>query len=186
MLKNYSTKNNLVILILGIDPGTKIMGYCLIKEVKNKISLLIVEELVLKNIANTWLKSKEIFSKTLFMIDKYQPKELAIESPFPGKKSIQSMFQVERAQNIAISAGLYRNLSITEYHPKKIKLIIANNGNATKKEIAKKIADLFTKEKATQTNKAIPRYDCTDAIAVALCHLIIFNYSFFRRKSLPL
>lgn len=163
------------IIILGIDPGTKIMGYCLLKAVKNKISLLIVEELVLKHIANTWLKSKEIFSKTLFLIDKYQPKELAIESPFLGKKSIKSIFQVERAQNLAISAGLYRNISITEYHPKKIKLIIANNGNATKKEIAKKIADLFTK--ATKNNKAIHRYryDCTDAIAVALCHLIIFN-----------
>ncbi|MGX7590188.1 crossover junction endodeoxyribonuclease RuvC [Candidatus Karelsulcia muelleri] len=172
LLKIYSTKNKIKI-ILGIDPGTKRMGYCLIKEVKNKISLLIVEELVLKNLTNTWLKYKEIFSQTLFLIDKYQPKELAIESPSLGIKSRKSMLQVVRAQNIAISAGLYRNISITEYHPKTIKLIIANNGNATKKEIAKNIASFFPK--TNKKEKEIHRYDCTDAIAVALCHLIIFN-----------
>ncbi|MGX7591333.1 crossover junction endodeoxyribonuclease RuvC [Candidatus Karelsulcia muelleri] len=162
MLKSYYTNK----IILGIDPGTKIMGFCIIKEFKQEIILLIVEELILTKIKNTWLKYKEIFSKTLFMIDKYNPKELAIESPVIGIKVGR---KVVLAQHIALSAGLYRNIYITEYHPKKIKLIIAKNGNASKKEIAKKIAYFFTKTK----NNEIHRYDCTDAIAVALCHLIL-------------
>ncbi|MGX7592734.1 crossover junction endodeoxyribonuclease RuvC [Candidatus Karelsulcia muelleri] len=154
-------------IILGIDPGTQIMGYCLIKAIQalNQYFILLrVEELILTNMKNTWLKYKAIWSQTLLMIDKYHPNELAIESPIRG-------IQVVRAQNIALSAGLYRNLSITEYHPKTIKLILAKNGKASKQEIANKIASLFTTTK--KHDHELHRYDCTDALAVALCHLIL-------------
>ena len=102
-------------IILGIDPGTTIMGYGLIECQKGEIELLTLGVLRLSRIANQPLKLKRIFERTLSLIDEYKPDELAIEAPFYGK-NVQSMLKLGRAQGVAIAAALYRNIPICFRH----------------------------------------------------------------------
>ena len=109
------------------------------------------------------LKLKRIFERTLAMIDEYKPDELAVEAPFFGK-NVQSMLKLGRAQGVAMAAGLSRQIPITEYSPKKIKMSITGNGNATKEQVAKMLQSL-------SLIKEIPKnLDATDGLAAAVCH----------------
>jgi len=150
-------------IILGIDPGTNIMGYGLIHCKDNKISLIALGEINLSKYLNHALKLKAIFEKTIGIIDQYKPDELAIEAPFFGK-NVQSMLKLGRAQGVAIAAALYKNMPICEYSPKKIKLAITGNGNATKEQVAEMLYTIL-KEKFTFNH-----LDATDGLAVAVCH----------------
>ena len=123
-------------IILGIDPGTTIMGFGLIKVVGNKMSLLLLNELILNKLDDHYLRLKHIFERTIDLIEKYHPDEIAIEAPFFGK-NVQSMLKLGRAQGVAMAAGLSKEISITEYSPKKIKMSITGNGNASKEQVAK-------------------------------------------------
>tara|TARA_A100001011_G_scaffold259550_1_gene267923 strand:+ start:20767 stop:21321 length:555 start_codon:yes stop_codon:yes gene_type:complete len=150
-------------IILGIDPGTTIMGFGLIKTTKKEIELIQLHELQLKKYDNHFLKLKKIFSRTIELIDEFHPDEIAIEAPFFGK-NVQSMLKLGRAQGVAMAAGLSREVSITEYSPKKIKMAITGNGNASKEQVAKMLQKLLK-------IKTLPKnLDATDGLAAAVCH----------------
>src|SRR3990172_9035298 len=122
-------------IILGIDPGTSIMGYGLIRIIKDEMQLIAFDVLHLRKTDDYPIKLKKIFETTLSLIDRYKPHNLAIEAPFYGK-NIQSMLKLGRAQGVAIAAAIFRNIPITEYSPRKIKQSITGNGNASKEQIA--------------------------------------------------
>ncbi len=150
-------------IILGIDPGTNIMGYGLIHQKNNQIALIKMDVLNLHKISNQPLKLKKIFESTLALIEEFKPDELSIEAPFFGK-NVQSMLKLGRAQGVAIAAALFKNVPIFEYSPKKIKQSITGNGNASKEQVAQMLATLLT-------IKEMPSYlDATDGLAAAVCH----------------
>jgi crossover junction endodeoxyribonuclease RuvC len=154
-------------IILGIDPGTTIMGFGLIKVDKGQMKLIQMHELQLKKYENHYLKLQQIFVRTLGLIEEYHPDQIAIEAPFFGK-NVQSMLKLGRAQGVAMAAGLYREVPITEYSPKKIKMAITGNGNASKEQVAKMLQSLFK-------IKELPKnLDATDGLAAAVCHF--FNH----------
>ena len=121
-----------------------------------------------KKYTDHYLKLKYIFKRTLDVIDQYLPDEIAIESPFYGK-NVQSMLKLGRAQGVAIAAGVSREIAITEYSPKKIKMAITGNGNASKEQVAKMLQNLLN---LTHLPKNL---DATDGLAAAVCHF--FNFS---------
>lgn len=150
-------------IILGIDPGTTIMGFGLIKVVGKQMEFLQLNELQLKKYDDHYLKLKVIFERTIELIETHHPDEIAIEAPFYGK-NVQSMLKLGRAQGVAMAAGLSRQIPITEYSPKKIKMAITGNGNASKEQVAKMLQNLL-KLKELPTN-----LDSTDGLAAAVCH----------------
>lgn len=150
-------------IILGIDPGTTIMGFGLIKVVNKKMELIQLNELTLKKYNDHYVKLKLIFERTIHLIEMYHPDEIAIEAPFFGK-NVQSMLKLGRAQGVAMAAGLSREIPITEYSPKKIKMAITGNGNASKEQVAKMLQNLLK-------IKVLPKnLDATDGLAAAVCH----------------
>ena len=150
-------------IILGIDPGTTIMGYGLIKERENKLALISIGVIHLSKLENQALKLKKIFERTLALIDEYHHDELAIEAPFYGK-NVQSMLKLGRAQGVAMAAALYRSVPIFEYSPKKIKQAITGNGNASKEQVAAMLMSMMVIDDK-------PRHlDATDGLAAAVCH----------------
>src|ERR1700748_3131434 len=150
-------------IILGIDPGTKVMGYGLVKEIGPKIELISLGVVKMGNLDDHMLKLQRIFEKTVALIDNYHPDCLAIEAPFYGK-NIQVMLKLGRAKGVALAAALSRNIEITEYAPRKIKQSITGNGNATKEQVAAMLQG-FLSFKATPDS-----LDATDGLAVAVCH----------------
>lgn len=150
-------------IILGIDPGTAVMGYGLVKETGNRLELISLGVVKMANLDHHTLKLQRIFEKTISLIDNYHPDCLAIEAPFYGK-NIQVMLKLGRAQGVAMAAALSRNVVITEYAPRKIKQSITGNGNATKEQVA---AMLQTLLKFKETPEFL---DATDGLAVAVCH----------------
>ena len=122
-------------IILGIDPGTTIMGFGIIKVVGNEMYFVQLNELLLQKYADPYTKLKLIFERTISLIDTYHPDEIAIEAPFFGK-NVQSMLKLGRAQGVAMAAGLSREIPITEYSPKKVKQSVTGNGNASKEQVA--------------------------------------------------
>jgi len=150
-------------IILGIDPGTSIMGFGLITVVGKQMQFLQMNELLLSKYDDHYLKLKLIFERTIELIDTYHPDEIAIEAPFFGK-NVQSMLKLGRAQGVAMAAGLSRQIPITEYSPKKIKMSITGNGNASKEQVAKMLQSLLSL-------KTLPKnLDSTDGLAAAVCH----------------
>ena len=155
-------------LILGIDPGTQILGYSLL-ETGEGMRIVAMDVLYLKKIEDFNLRIRKIFESTVGIIDRFHPDHLAIEAPFFGK-NVQSMLKLGRAQGVAIAAALSRDLSVTEYEPSVIKQHITGNGNATKQQVATILQSILGFEET-------PKYlDATDALAVAYtCHLHLSN-----------
>tara|TARA_R110002012_G_scaffold98109_3_gene235561 strand:- start:206227 stop:206781 length:555 start_codon:yes stop_codon:yes gene_type:complete len=150
-------------IILGIDPGTTIMGFGLIKIVGKKMEFMLLNELLLQKYNDPYVKLKLIFERTIHLIDTYCPDEIAIEAPFFGK-NVQSMLKLGRAQGVAMAAGLSREIPITEYLPKKIKMAVTGNGNASKEQVARMLQSLLKL-------KTLPKnLDSTDGLAAAVCH----------------
>ena len=150
-------------IILGIDPGTVIMGYGLIHVKKNKLELIDYGIIRLNKIDNHPDKLKRILERVDQLIVQYKPDEMAIEAPFFGK-NVQSMLKLGRAQGVAIAAALNRNLLFEEYTPKKIKQSITGSGNASKEQVAHMLMRLLN-------IKEMPKYlDATDGLAAAVCH----------------
>lgn len=151
-------------IILGIDPGTAVMGFGIISVEKGKIKLVSIDELVMKKEPNHETKLKRIFDKTLALIDEFHPDEVALEAPFFGK-NVQSMLKLGRAQGVAMAASLHRDIPITEYSPKKVKMAITGNGNASKEQVAGMLQNLL------QLKEFPTKYlDASDGLAVAVCH----------------
>ena len=150
-------------IILGIDPGTTVMGYGIIRQEGNKVDLVVMGELVLNRYEDHYVRIKKIFDRTLALIDEYHPDELAIESPFQGK-NVQSMLKLGRAQGAAIAAALSRSMPIFEYAPRKIKMSITGRGAASKEQVAGVLKQLLHFQE-------IPKnLDATDGLAAAVCH----------------
>jgi crossover junction endodeoxyribonuclease RuvC len=149
-------------IILGIDPGTNVMGYGIIS-VKGNILQLLEVGVNQMNQGEHAMKLKLIFDRVADLIDKWHPDELAIEAPFYGK-NVQSMLKLGRAQGVAIAAALAREIPIMEYAPKKIKQSITGNGNASKEQVAAMLDTLLNAPVSTE------KLDATDALAAAVCH----------------
>jgi crossover junction endodeoxyribonuclease RuvC len=150
-------------IILGIDPGTKIMGFGIIRATGKKPELVDMGVYNFDRIKDPYLKLEKIFKSTIELIDKHHPDELAIEAPFYGK-NIQSMLKLGRAQGVAISAALTRQIPIFEYAPRKIKQSITGMGASSKEQVAAFLKSLLG---FTETPKNL---DATDGLAAAVCH----------------
>ncbi|MFY0625742.1 MAG: crossover junction endodeoxyribonuclease RuvC [Reichenbachiella sp.] len=150
-------------IILGLDPGTSIMGYGLIKVSGNKVDLMQYGVIHLTKYVGHELKLKKIFERVSSIIEEYSPDDVALEAPFFGK-NIQSMLKLGRAQGVAMAAALSREIPITEYAPKKVKQSVTGNGNASKEQVAAMLKSLMNFK---ETPKLL---DATDALAVALTH----------------
>jgi len=156
-------------IILGIDPGTNIMGYGLIHQKATKISLITMGVLKLGGYDNHPMKLKKIFERVLALIDEYHPDEMALEAPFMGKNP-QSMLKLGRAQGVAMASGLFRNIPIFEYAPRKIKQSITGKGTASKEQVAGMLKHLLG-------YKEDPLFlDATDGLAAAVCHYFQKSY----------
>jgi crossover junction endodeoxyribonuclease RuvC len=150
-------------IILGLDPGTNVMGYGLISASNNHISLIQFGVIHLNKYSGHELKLKKIFDRIINLIEEYLPDEVALEAPFYGK-NIQSMLKLGRAQGVAMAAALSRDIPINEYAPKKVKQSVTGNGNASKEQVSAMIQTLLSIKDAPKL------LDATDALAVALCH----------------
>lgn len=150
-------------IIIGIDPGTLIMGYGVIQVIGNKIQVLQYGILQLHQYASHALKLQKIFQHTLQILEEFQPDEVALEAPFYGK-NVQTMLKLGRAQGVAMAAALVREIPITEYAPRKIKQAITGNGNASKEQVASTLTSIL------QLQAKPTQLDATDALAVAVCH----------------
>ncbi len=149
--------------ILGVDPGTNILGYGII-EVENKaIALIDLGVLYLKEETEQSEKLKRIFERLQKIITEFNPSQMAIEAPFYGK-NVQSMFKLGRAQGVAIAAAITKGLTVTEYSPKKIKQAVTGNGNAAKEQVAAMLGTILRADLTDQY------FDATDALATAVCH----------------
>ncbi len=150
-------------IILGIDPGTSIMGYGIIHVKGSKLSLITHGVIHLNKLATHPDKLKRIFDRVDQLILSYKPDEMAIEAPFFGK-NVQSMLKLGRAQGVSIAAALQRSIPFEEYTPKKIKQSITGNGNSSKEQVAAMLMRMFN-------IKEVPKYlDATDGLAAAVCH----------------
>jgi crossover junction endodeoxyribonuclease RuvC len=163
-MKELSTEKGEKI-ILGIDPGTNVMGYGVIEIIGSKINLQQYGVIHLSKYDKDdhALKLKKIYDKVSEVIEQYMPDMVAIEAPFFGK-NIQSMLKLGRAQGVALAAALARNIPVVEYSPKKIKQSVTGNGNATKEQVAFMLKNMFDLTEKPEF------FDATDALAVAICH----------------
>jgi len=167
-------------IILGIDPGTTITGYGIIVVENNKARVITMGVIKLTGLGDHYSKLKKIFERILSIIDEFHPDEIAIEAPFYGKnvqsmleiaieapfygKNVQSMLKLGRAQGVAMAAALYRSLPIFEYAPRKIKMAITGNGNASKEQVANLLENIL------DLNEMPGGLDASDGLAAALCH----------------
>jgi crossover junction endodeoxyribonuclease RuvC len=157
-------------IILGIDPGTTILGYGLIEVKDKKMNLLALGVIHLSKLDDHHLKLKMIFERCIGLIESFHPDELAIEAPFYGK-NVQSMLKLGRAQGVAIAAALSRQLPVAEYAPRKIKQSITGNGNASKEQVAAMLQSQLNIPK----DKIPKDLDATDGLAAAVCHFYQTN-----------
>lgn len=154
-------------IILGIDPGTNIMGYGVLRTDGKKVEMLALGVIDLRKASDPYLKLGHIYERVCRIIEGYLPDCMAIEAPFFGK-NIQSMLKLGRAQGVAIAAAIQRQVPITEYAPSKIKMAITGNGNASKEQVADMLRRMLHVEKE-EMGKFL---DATDALGAAYCHFL--------------
>lgn len=150
-------------IIMGIDPGTTVMGYAVIRTQGAKVELVVMGVIELHKLKDHYEKLSKIFERVTAIVKEYHPEELALEAPFFGK-NVQSMLKIGRAQGVAMAAGLAQGLPIYEYAPKKIKIAITGSGAASKEQVA---ALLKLELKLDDTPHLL---DATDALGAAVCH----------------
>jgi crossover junction endodeoxyribonuclease RuvC len=157
-------------IILGIDPGTIVMGYGVLVVEGYKPRLETMGVLKLDKYEDHYLRLRRIYERVLALIDEYHPDELAIEAPFFGK-NVQSMLKLGRAQGAAITAALNRDIPIFEYAPLKIKMAITGNGRAAKEQVAGMLQRILH----IPDQNMLPQLDATDGLAAAFCHFLQTN-----------
>lgn len=154
-------------IVLGIDPGTNVMGYGVIKVIGNKAEMVSMGVIDLRKMTDPYLRLGYIFERVTGIIDSFLPDEMAIESPFFGK-NVQSMLKLGRAQGVAIAAAIHHDIPIHEYAPLKIKMAITGNGSASKQQVAGMLQRMLNLD----VNE-MPKYmDATDALGAAYCHFL--------------
>jgi crossover junction endodeoxyribonuclease RuvC len=159
------------VIILGIDPGTLVMGYSVVEASKNIFTIKTLDVLKLSSKKDHYQRLQMVHQKITELVDQYSPTEFAIEAPFFGK-NVQSMLKLGRAQGVAIAAAMTKNIPVTEYSPRKIKQAITGNGNADKEQVWKML------QRITALPDKPKYFDATDALAVAICH-------FYGSNSIP-
>lgn len=164
-------------IILGIDPGTIVMGYGVLVIRGNKPAMEALGILQLNKFDDHYLRLRKIFERVTALIDQYHPDELAIEAPFFGK-NVQSMLKLGRAQGVAMSAALNRDVPIFEYAPLKIKMSITGSGNASKEQVAGMLQRILHIPESSM----LPQLDATDGLAAALCHYLQTNNPVAEKK----
>lgn len=157
-------------IILGIDPGTQVMGYGVLRILNNKPQLMAMGVLQLSKYDDHYLKLRRIFERVIGLVEEYLPDELAIEAPFFGK-NVQSMLKLGRAQGVAMAAALSRDIPIFEYAPLKIKMSITGSGKASKEQVAYMLQNYLK----IPNENMLPQLDATDGLAAALCHYFQTN-----------
>lgn len=154
-------------IILGIDPGTNVMGYGLIKVVGNKAQMMAMGVIDMRKETDPYLRLGRIFERVTGIINEFLPDEMAIEAPFFGK-NVQSMLKLGRAQGVAIAAAIHHDIPIHEYAPLKIKMAITGNGSASKEQVAGMLQRLLNLDE-----EHMPQFmDATDALGAAYCHFL--------------
>ena len=157
-------------IILGIDPGTNVMGYGLIRVVGNKAEMIAMGVIDMRKMSDPYLRLGKIFERVTGIIAEFLPDEMAIEAPFFGK-NVQSMLKLGRAQGVAIAAAIERDIPIHEYAPLKIKMAITGNGSASKEQVAGMLRRLLN-----LNEEEMPHFmDATDALGAAYCHFMQMN-----------
>ena len=160
-------KNKAEKIILGIDPGTNVMGYGVIRATGNKAELVVMGVIDMRREKDPYLRLGRIFERVTGIIDEFLPDEMAIEAPFFGK-NVQSMLKLGRAQGVAIAAAIHHDVPIHEYAPLKIKMAITGNGSASKEQVAGMLQRLLKINDAD-----MPKFmDATDAVGAAYCHFM--------------
>ena len=152
-------------VIIGIDPGTNVMGYGILGINGKKPAVVAMGVVKLSKFESHYLRLKRIYDRVLDLCSQYLPDELAIEAPFFGK-NVQSMFKLGRAQGVAMAAALARDIPITEYEPRKIKMAITGNGASSKEQVQEMLRRILS----IPRENLLPELDATDALAAALCH----------------
>ena len=162
--------------ILGVDPGTNIMGYAVLDTELNKSSVEVLSVLQMTKLGDPYAKLKFIYEKINGLIEQYHPDTLAIEAPFYGK-NVQSMLKLGRAQGIVIAASMHAGMEVQEYSPRKIKQSITGNGNASKEQVSAMLCRMYP------ISEHIQFLDATDALAVAVCHHLQQKVVFVKTKT---
>ena len=152
-------------IIIGIDPGTNVMGYGILGIKGKKPSMIAIGVIQLSKFESHYLRLSRIFERVTMLVEQYLPDEMAIEAPFFGK-NVQSMLKLGRAQGVAMAAALARDVPITEYEPRKIKMAITGNGAASKEQVQEMLRRILD----IPRENLLPQLDATDALAAALCH----------------
>lgn len=151
-------------IIMGVDPGTNVLGYSLLSADKNTIKIISTGVIQLKKTDDHYTRLSIIFQRLTQYILEYHPAAMAIEAPFFGK-NVQSMLKLGRAQGAAIVAAAAQGIEVIEYSPRRVKQSITGKGNASKEQVARMLASTLGME-------TLPKYyDATDALAVAVCHV---------------
>lgn len=152
-------------IIMGIDPGTRIMGYGLLGVTGRKPEVIVMGVIKLDKLESHYMRLHRIYERVLGLVAQYLPDEVALEAPFFGK-NVQSMLKLGRAQGVAMAACLARDVPIAEYAPRLIKMAVTGNGQASKEQVANMLRHLLG-----LTADQMPDFlDATDALAVALTH----------------
>lgn len=152
-------------IIIGIDPGTNVMGYGILGIKARKPHMIAMGVITLSKFESHYLRLRRIYDRVLALVEQYLPDEMAIEAPFFGK-NVQSMLKLGRAQGVAMAAALSRDIPITEYEPKKIKMAITGTGGASKEQVQEMLRRILSIPK----ENLLPQLDATDALGAALCH----------------
>lgn len=152
-------------IIIGIDPGTNVMGYGILGVNGKKPVMIAMGVIRLSRYETHYLRLRRIHERVLGLVEQYLPDEMAIEAPFFGK-NVQSMLKLGRAQGVAMAAALERDIPITEYEPRKIKMAITGNGAASKEQVQEMLRRILS----ISRDRLLPELDATDALAAALCH----------------
>ena len=166
-MANTRQQSNVDKVILGIDPGTNVLGYGVIHVCGHSVKMLAMGVIDLRKCADGYLKLGRIYERVIGIISSYLPDELAIEAPFFGK-NVQSMLKLGRAQGVAIAAAISRDIPIHEYAPLKIKMAITGNGGASKEQVANMLQRVLN----IQEENMLPYLDATDALGAAYCHYL--------------
>ena len=154
-------------IILGIDPGTNVMGYGALRVLGGKASLVAMGVIDMRKTHDPYLRLGKIFERVTGIIDEYLPDEMAIEAPFCGK-NVQSMLKLGRAQGVAIAAAIHHDVPIHEYAPMKIKMAIPGQGSASKEQVAGMLQRMLH-----ISPDEMPKFmDATDALGAAYCHFL--------------
>ncbi len=153
-------------VIIGIDPGTNVMGYGILGIKKGNPSCIALGVIKLSRFEDHYMRLHRIFERVQGLVDQYLPDEMAIEAPFFGK-NVQSMLKLGRAQGVAIAAALSRSVPITEYEPRKIKMAITGNGAASKEQVREMLRRILNIPRERLDEEVL---DATDALGAALCH----------------